>query len=93
MAQGFVTYTNEDVGARVDECKVAYAHLRRLMDYLIVIRNINGANNDYQAVANATGCTPANATTGQNIFDNLDAALGGMTTANNALSNMDKNAL
>lgn len=89
MAQGLVSYTNEDVAARVDECKVAYAHLRRLMDYLIVIRN----GTDYQAVANATGCQPANTTTGQTIFDNLDAAMAGMTTVNNALSNMDKNAL
>lgn len=89
MAQGLVNYTNADVAARVDEVKVAYASLRRLMDYLIVIRN----GSDYAAVATATGCAPANATTGQTIFDNLDAALGGMTTANNALSNMDRNAL
>jgi hypothetical protein len=89
VAQGLVNYTNENVAARVDEVKVAYAHLRRLMDALIQIRN----GTDYQAVAEATGCTPANATTGQTIFDNLDAALGGMTTAQNALSNMDKNSL
>lgn len=89
MAQGLVTYTNSNIAARVDEIKVAYAHIRRLMDHLIVIRN----GTDYAAVATATGCTPANATTGQTLFDNLDAALGGMTTANNALSNMDKNAL
>lgn len=89
MAVGLVTHTNASVAARVDEIKVSYGHLRRLMDHLIIIRN----GTDYAAVATATGCTPANATTGQTIFDNLDAALAGMTTANNALSNMDKNAL
>lgn len=89
MAQGLVTYTNANVAARVEEMKVAYAHIRRLMDYLIVIRN----GTDYAAVAVATGCVPADATEGLKMFDNLDAALGGMTTANNALSNMDKNAL
>lgn len=89
MAQGLVTYTNANVAARVDEVKVAYAHLRRLMDRLIAIRN----GTDYAAVAAATGTVPNDATAGQTIFDNLDAAVAGMTTAYNALSNMDKNAL
>lgn len=85
MAQGNVTQVSPAVAARVDEVKVAYAHLRRLMDRLIVVRN----GTDYAAVATETGAAPG---TGQTVFDNLDAALGGLTTANNALSNMDLNA-
>lgn len=85
MAQGNVTQINAGVAARVDEVKVAYAHIRRLMDRLIIIRN----GTDYAAVAAATGAADGE---GQNVFDNLDAALGGLTTANNALSNMDLNA-
>lgn len=85
MAQGNVTSINAQTAARVDEVKVAYEHMRRLMDRLIVVRN----GTDYAAVAAYLGCSVGE---GQNAFDNLDAALGGMTTANNALSNMDQNA-
>lgn len=85
MAQGNVTKVNANVAARVDEVKVAYAHIRRLMDRLIIIRN----GTDYAAVEAATGAAPGD---GQAVFDNLDAAMGGLTTANNALSNMDVNA-
>lgn len=85
MAQGIVTQINPSVAARVDEVKVAYSHIRRLMDRLIVIRN----GTDYAAVAAATGAPEGQ---GQMVFDNLDAALGGLTTANNALSNMDVSA-
>jgi hypothetical protein len=86
MAQGNVNQISPTVAARIDEVKSAYAQIRRLMDRLIVIRGVN----DYTAVAAALGCVPGD---GQTAFDNLDAALGGLTTANNALSNMDKNAL
>jgi hypothetical protein len=55
--------------------------MRRLMDRLISIRN----GNDYVAVATATG-----ASDGQTLFDNIDAAIAGLTTASNALSNMDQ---
>jgi hypothetical protein len=89
MAQGYVKFQNPQISATVDKIKNAYAEIRRLMDALIVIRN----GTDYQAVSDATGSTPSGASSGQTIFDNLDAALGGMTTANNALSNMDENAL
>jgi hypothetical protein len=85
MAQGTVTKLDADIAARVDEVKVAYAHVRRLMDRLIIIRN----GTDYAAVATAAGAADGE---GQFVFDNLDAALGGLTTANNALSNMDVNA-
>jgi hypothetical protein len=90
MAQGYVKYTNANVAARVDEVKVAYANLRRLMDTLIVIRN----GTSYDLVAAATGAIGEDqGDVGLKIFDNLDAAMAGMTTACNALSNMDKNAL
>lgn len=92
MAQGNVTQLNGSTRARVDEVKVAYAHIRRLMDRLIIVRN----GTDYAAVAEYLGITDGTpeelAILEQRAFDNLDAALAGMTTANNALSNMDLNA-
>lgn len=92
MAQGLVKITNPHIIACVDEVKVAYLKMRRTMDAMIVMRN----GTDYEAVAVAADAsgdalTPAEA--GQRVFDNLDAAMAGMTTAYNALSNMDKNAL
>ena len=90
MATGYVTFQNPTVSARVDEIKAAYGSIRRVMDALIEVKNSGGGNN-WAAVAAAVGA--ADATAGQTVFDNLDAALGGMTTANNALSFMDENAL
>jgi hypothetical protein len=83
MAQGLVTFTSDSIGRRVDETKAAYLNMRRLLDRLIAIRN----GNDYAAVAAATG-----ASDGQTLFDNIDAAIAGLTTAYNALSNMDSHA-
>lgn len=83
MAQGLVTFTSNSVANRVTETKQAYLNMRRLMDRLIAIRN----GNDYAAVAAATG-----ASDGQTLFDNVDAAIAGLTTAYNALSNMDMGA-
>ncbi len=90
MAQGLVTFTSSSIAHRVDETKTAYLNMRRAFDRLIAIRAGNGTNNDYAAVAAAVGA--ADAAAGQRVFDNLDAAIGGMTTAYNALSNMDANA-
>lgn len=84
MAQGLVTFTSGNLAGRVDEVKTAYLNMRRLMDRLIAIRN----GTDYAAVAAATG-----ASDGQTLFDNCDAAMGGLTTAYNALSDMDLHAL
>lgn len=83
MAQGLVTYTSRSVRDQVNKTKDAYLQMRRLMDRLIAIRN----GTDYVAVAAATG-----ASDGQTLFDNLDAAIAGLTTAYNALSNMDASA-
>lgn len=66
--------------------QAGYAPLRRLMDGAIYAKNSGGGNN-WAAVAAFLG--EANATDGQAVFENLDAALGGMTTANDALSPMD----
>ena len=87
MATGLVTYTNERVGARVEECKVAYANMRRLVDALIEIKG-GPAGTNWPAVADATG-----ASSGQTLFDNLDQAIAYMESVNDALSPMDKNAL
>lgn len=84
MAQGLVTYTSVTIAERVNEVQRAYLNMRRLMDRLIAIRN----GTDYTAVATATG-----ASNGQTLFDNVDAAIAGLTTAYNALSNMDVQAL
>lgn len=83
MAQGLVTFSSLSVTRRINETKDAYLQMRRLMDRLIAIRN----GDDYAAVAAATG-----ASDGQTLFDNLDAAIAGLTTAYNALSNMDSQA-
>lgn len=96
MAQGLVTYTNPRIAAAVDQTKVAYLNLRRVMDALIAIRSGNGTADDYEAVAAIVDASipGQNAiVAGQTAFDNLDAAIAGLTTAYNALSNMDKNAL
>jgi hypothetical protein len=85
MAQGLVTFSSANVREVVDETKEAYANMRRLMDRLIAIRN----GIDYEAVAIATGAGDLSAAAGLMLFDNLDSAMGGLTTANNALSNMD----
>ena len=87
MAQGLVTFTSASIGHRVDEAKTAYLNMRRAFDRLIAIRNGNGQNNDYAAVAAAVGA--ADVAAGQTLFDNMDAAVSGLTTAYNALSNMD----
>lgn len=84
MAQGLVTHTSTGISNRVEETKTAYLNMRRIMDRLIAIRN----GTDYIAVASATG-----ASDGQILFDNIDAALAGLTTAYNALSNMDTRSL
>jgi tRNA C32,U32 (ribose-2'-O)-methylase TrmJ len=90
MAQGLVTFSSSSIGQRVDETKSAYLNMRRSFDRLIAIRNGNGTNNDYAAVALAVGA--ADAAAGQRVFDNMDAAMGGLTTSYNALSNMDAHA-
>lgn len=90
MAQGYVQIQNATVSARIDEAKVAYANFRRMFDALLVIRN----GNEYDKVAAALGAVGADqGDAGLKAFDNLDAAMAGLTTAYNALSNMDENAL
>ena len=86
MAQGLVTYTSTNIAQRVDETKLAYLNMRRLLDRLIAVRN----GVDYAAVEAETG---AAAGKGQTLYDNLDAAVAGLTTAYNALSYMDKRAV
>ena len=86
MAQGQITQLGPHVASIVDEAKTTYAHIRRLMDRLIILK---GDGSNYAALEAATG---AAAGTGATVFDNCDAALGGATTMNNALSNMDINA-
>ena len=86
MAQGLVTFTSMNLAQRVQEVKVTYMNMKRVSDRLIALRN----GTDYVAVATAVG-SPIG--TGQTVFDNIDAAIAGLTTAYNALSNMDVQAL
>lgn len=97
MPQGLVKVTNPHIIAAVDQVKAAYLTMRRTMDAMIAERAGDGTNSDYEAIAAlADASLPGQtdpAVLGQTVFDNMDAALAGMTTAYNALSNMDKNAL
>ena len=91
MAAGVVIEPNSaNVRARIDELKANYAQWRRLLDSAIEIKNSGGGNN-WTAVAAALG--EVNATNGQAVFENMDAIMGAMTTANNAASPMDGAAL
>lgn len=90
MAQGFVQFQNPPTTACINGIKESYAELRRIMDRLIVIRN----GSSYDLVAAALGAVGADqGDAGLKAFDNLDAAMAGLTTAYNALSNMDQGAL
>ena len=83
-----VTQLNGASQARIDEVKVAYAHLRRLMDRLIVLR-VSDVDPQWPPVAAYCGGADGE---GAAIFANYDAAMAGLTTAYNALSNMDQSA-
>ncbi len=96
MANGRITITNPHMIAAIDKVKDAYLDYRRMMDALIVVRNTNGTNSDYasvQATADATMPGQDAATTGQETYTSVDDAMAGMTSAYNALSRLDKNAL
>ena len=87
MAGVIIKPKNANVNAIINNIKQAgYAPLRRVMDAAIAAKNSGGGNN-WAAVAAALG--EANATDGQDVFENLDAVLGGMTSANDAASPMD----
>lgn len=85
MAVGFIKPKDALIRARVDEAKVAYLNNRRLLDLLIEAQAAGGT-----ALQVATG--EANSVDAQTVFDNINAALGGLTTAYNAYSKMDGNA-
>lgn len=86
MAIGFIKPQSATVRARVDEAKAAYASNRRLLDVLIEAKAVDNAT--LQAALGEADTTAA-----LKVFDNLDAAMAGLTTAYNALSKMDGNAL
>lgn len=86
MAIGFIKPKDANIRARVDETKNAYGNMRRLFDAMIEANNIGIAT--LQAAIGE-----ANTTDAQTVFDNLNAAMAGLTTAYNALSKMDGNAL
>ena len=90
MAQGLVNYSDAGIAARVDEVMVTFAHVKRLLDRMVALR---AGGSDYTSIAVAAGCTPATSAEGLKLFDDIDAALAGLTTAYNALSQLDKNAL
>jgi hypothetical protein len=90
MAQGLVRYTNPKVAATVDEVKRAYANMRRMMDAMTVIFNVNTNMADVAAEVGALAVDQGDA--GAKAWSNLTDAMTALTTANTALSNMDKNA-
>lgn len=90
MAQGNVTYSSQKVVDVVDSVKEAYADTKRLVDRMVAMR---AGGSDYTSIAAAAGCNPATSAEGLKLFDDVDAALGGLTTAYNALSQMDNSAL
>ena len=90
MAQGFVQFQNQKIETAINNAKDVTAEFRRILDRLIVIRN----GTSYDLVAAAVGAIGADqGDAGLKAFDNLDAAMAGLTTAYNALSNMDQGAL
>ena len=90
MAQGFVQFKNQKIETAINNAKDVTAEFRRILDRLIVIRN----GTSYDLVAAAVGAIGADqGDAGLKAFDNLDAAMAGLTTAYNALSNMDQGAL
>ena len=84
-----IQYTNTQGAVHVEEVKAAYARLRRFMDALIDVKGAGSQANN-QAIADAMGCSLAN--TGA-LFDAFDSMMGGMTTAQNAGTSIDRNAL
>jgi transposase len=91
MAQGVVTYNNQKVVQVVNSVQEAYAETKRLLDRLVALRTAAGGT--YETIAALAGCTPTDTATGQKLFDDVDAALAGLTTAYNALSQLDNSAL
>ena len=88
MAAGVIIKPkNANVNAIINNIKQAgYAPLRRLMDAAITAKNSGGGNN-WAAVKVSLGeLTDAD---GQAVFENLDAVLAGMTSANDSASPMD----
>ena len=88
MAAGVVIEPKSaQVKAIINNIKQAgYAPIRRLMDALIAAKNVSPGNN-WAKVQALLG--EANTTDAQAVFENLDAALGAMTTANDALAPLD----
>jgi hypothetical protein len=84
-----LVYTNTQGAVHVEEVKAAYARLRRFMDALIDTKG-GGSQSNNQAIADAMGCALAD--TGA-VFDAFDAMMAGMTTAQNAGTAIDRNAL
>ncbi len=90
MAQGVVTYSNQKIVAVVDQVQEAYGETKRLLDRLVALKE---GGSDYTNIATLAGIPSPDSTKGQKLFDDIDAALGGLTTAYNALSQLDNSAL
>ena len=88
MAVGLVTQINADIAARMDEIKVAYAHVKRLHDRIVVVRG-GSSGTDWTAVEAATGAATG---TGQTVNDDIEQIIGYLSSANDAASNLDVNA-
>lgn len=91
MAAGTVIKPKSQlVNAYLGEVKFSYSRIRRAMDALIAAKNSGGGNN-WTKVAEVLG--EADAIDGQAVFENLDAVMAYMTSANDAASPMDGGAV
>ncbi len=90
MAQGLVTLTNPKIIEPTNKVQEAYGEIKRLLDRMVALR---GGGTDYTSIATLAGCPNPDSAQGLKLFDDIDAALGGLTTAYNALSQLDNSAL
>ena len=80
--------TDTNITGTISAVQMSYHQLRRMFDAMIQIYTAGGGDGGGGAAALATciNATPADA---QTIYNALNAAMGGMTTAYNSLSPID----
>lgn len=88
MATGPIKPKNAQISVSAQNIRLAYWDVKKKVDTMVAVK---GAGNDWAALAAWLG--EANATDAQTVFDNMDAALAYLTSANDVAAKFDGSAL
>lgn len=88
MAQGPIKPKNAQISVSAQNIRLAYWDVKKKVDTMVAVK---GVGNDWAALATWLG--EADAAAAQTIFDNMDAALAYLTSANDVAAKFDGSAL